>query len=85
MQWHDMKELLKNVGEDPSDEAGQRLVTLAEMRKTFMGGRPACLSLNVGGPVTRQICEHKGDGYTHALLCFHAGANVMLQDPARAC
>lgn len=64
MNWHDVKDLLKGVGEDPADEVVQKLFEVADVDKdgvidtqgfithseTFLGGRPARIILVVGGP-----------------------------------
>jgi adenylate kinase len=64
MDWHDVKALLKGVGEDPTDEVVQKLFEVADVRGTgiidaeafithsevFLGGRPARIILVVGGP-----------------------------------
>jgi ankyrin repeat protein len=66
MDWHDVKELLLDVGEDPTDEVVQKLFTVADLNGTgvidtdefiahselFLGGRPARIILVVGGPGT---------------------------------
>jgi Ankyrin repeats (3 copies)/Ankyrin repeat len=68
MDWHDVKALLKDVGEDPTDEVVQKLFTVADVNGTgfidteefisnselFLGGRPARIILVVGGPGTYQ-------------------------------
>jgi ankyrin repeat protein len=75
MDWHDVKALLKDVGEDPSDEVVQKLFTVADVNGTgvidteefithselFLGGRPARIILIVGGPGTRpNRCDRSG-------------------------
>jgi adenylate kinase len=64
LDWHDVKELLKGIGEDPTDEVVQKLFAVAEPEgkgfidtyqfiahsDTFLGGRPARIILVVGGP-----------------------------------
>ena len=64
LDWHNVKNLLKGVGQEHSDEAVQKLFTVAdkdgdgiisstefmEHSDTFLGGRPARIILVVGGP-----------------------------------
>lgn len=64
LDWHDVKDLLKGVGEEPTDEVVQKLFAVADVEgdgfinseefithsDTFLGGRPARIILVVGGP-----------------------------------
>lgn len=64
MDWHDVKDLLKGVGKEATDEVVQKLFEVADVSGTgiidtdafithsevFLGGRPARIILVVGGP-----------------------------------
>jgi adenylate kinase len=64
MDWHDVKNLLKGIGEEPTDEVVKKLFEVADVdgngvidtqefvtnSDTFLGGRPARIILVVGGP-----------------------------------
>lgn len=64
LDWQDVKDLLKGIGENPTDEVVQTLFKVAdddgngiisvkefvEHSDTFLGGRPARIILVVGGP-----------------------------------
>ena len=64
LDWHDVKNLLKGIGEEPTDEVVQKLFAVADVTgegfidteefithsDTFLGGRPARIILVVGGP-----------------------------------
>jgi adenylate kinase family enzyme len=64
MDWHDVKDLLKGIGEESTDEVVKKLFEVADLdgngvidthefitsSDTFLGGRPARIILIVGGP-----------------------------------
>lgn len=64
MDWHDVQDMLRGIGEDPTDEVVRKLFEVADVchngiitiddflchHETFLGGRPAGLILVVGGP-----------------------------------
>jgi len=64
MNWHDVKDLLKGIGEEPTDEVVLKLFEVADLDSNglidieefmmnsdvFLGGRPARIILVVGGP-----------------------------------
>jgi Adenylate kinase/Ankyrin repeats (many copies)/EF hand len=64
MDWHDVKKLLKGIGEEPTDEVVQKMFDVADLdgngyidtdefldnHEIFLGERPARIILLVGGP-----------------------------------
>jgi adenylate kinase len=73
MDWCDVKDLMKGIGEEPTDEVVQKLFGVADIdgngvidaqeflthRDAFLGGRPARIILVVGGPGSGKgrLCE----------------------------
>lgn len=73
LDWHDLSDLLKGVGQDLADEAVRKLFEVADVNQngwidteefithseTFLGGRPARIILVVGGPGSGKgvLCE----------------------------
>lgn len=73
MDWHDVKDLLRGVGKEATDEVVQKLFEVADVNGTgiidtdafithnevFLGGRPARIILVVGGPGSGKgvLCE----------------------------
>jgi adenylate kinase family enzyme len=64
MDWHDVRDLLRGIGEEPTDDVVKKLFEVADVdgkgvidteafianSDTFLGGRPARIILIVGGP-----------------------------------
>ena len=73
MDWHDVKDLLKGIGEDCTDTYVKKIFEVADVDRngvietedfisnsdTFLGGRPARIILVVGGPGSGKgvLCE----------------------------
>ena len=73
LDWHDVQDLLRGIGQEPTDEVVQKLFEVADQdqnglidaddfmthAETFLGGRPARIILVVGGPGSGKglLCE----------------------------